>query len=832
MTMFIALVAVAVVSAQAQTVALFRGATLPESAGAFRYWSVDDTYAMSTRQDENFGGAVMLQGGTGKKILIRFGDLERVFGPNPNVTQAALVLRQFGQGTLSVPVVSRVLVPWGEGPATKLGVGSTVRPNWGATWRERRSGAAPIGWQRPGAAGSEDVERLDGVTATMDEANGVLTIGGLGPVVQDMARAWHRNHGLLLEFSTTVDFFSSEASEQDRPRLLVTSTPGAKAPGPDLGVQLISRTPEYPRLKPLMAEEGGVSVPSGIADPNAKRWPANGEEVVYTATIRNNGAASSGAFRTRWVRGERKLSAVEITRSLQPGETMTVELRTSVALDHTDHRFQPLGLLIEPAGPDADAGNDYVEIAEGGLALGVSEKMDPAMLDWVQRNLRFFNDVLLAKSRFSSVLDGVTERVRLQKVGSDDANLDAWLAWDPSETKEAVSRSFLRRLALALGVPDLGNAAKDAAASLVGLDFGNPAFKRGSEDAFPGLTGGGDTRNEAGIPSLIGLPYEPIFDRLLEAAQLESTDLLAHTEAAALQAQLGRRAGLGAMVLYDIPPFVSVRALDGVGRPIANAQLGLWRLGKDGVQTKEPSATIQTDAQGQAELPRSAFSAVAETPMPNGRTMLANPFGRYAPSVQDATWLVAANQNGRTATTWLKVWHLVDAFQRGNRGAAIMDLRFDLPQAPIDRSTNLALQKLAKSTVSQDALAHAALTDGDAATAVALPGGEGTWIDLDLGRDRQIGEVRLMLQEGSVWPDFEIGIYQTGETEADAFPFAREVSAPWRFRNRYEVVGTGRGLSYTGMPVRGRFIRITAKKAFSGEVRIGEIEVFGSNFGG
>lgn len=830
--MFIALVAVAVASAQAQTVALFRGATLPESAGAFRYWSADDTTMMSSRQDENFGGAVMLQGGTGKKILIRFGDLERVLGPNPNVSQASLVLRQFGQGTLSVPVVSRILVPWGEGPATKLGVGSTVRPNWGATWRERRSGAASLGWQRPGAAGGEDVERLDGITATMDEANGVLTIGGLGPVVQDMARAWHRNHGLLLEFSTTADFFSSEAAEQDRPRLLVTSTPGFKPSGPDLGVQTISRSPGYPRLKPVMVEEGGVSVPGSIADPNAKRWPANGEEVVYTATIRNNGDAPSGAFRYRWVRGERKLSAVEATRPLQPGETMTVELKTPVTLDHTDHRIQPLGLLIEPAGPDANANNDYVEVAEGGLSLGVSESAGPELVDWVQRNLRFFNEVLLAKSRFSSILDGVTERVRLQGVGPDDANVDAWLDLDPAEAREPVSRAFQRRLALALGVPHLGAAAKDASASLVGIAFGNPASRRGSEDAFPGITGGGDTRNEAGIPGLIGLPYEPVFDRLLEAAQLEATDLLAYTEASALQVQLGRRAGLGPLVLYDIPPFVTVRALDGAGRPIANAQLGLWRLTKEGIQSKEPAATIQTDAQGQAELPRTAFSAAGETSLPNARTLLANPFGRYAPNVQDATWLLAANQHGRTATSWLKVWHLVDAFHRGSRAAAIMDLRFDLPQAPVDRSTNLALQKLVKSSASQDALVHAPLTDGDPETTVVLPGGEGSWIDLDLGRDRQIGEVRLVLQDGALWPDFEIGIYQTGETDADAFPFAREISARWTFRNRYEVVGDGRGLGYTGMPVRGRFIRITAKKAFAGDVRIGEIEVFGSNFGG
>src|SRR5688500_5769418 len=99
--MLAALLATAVVPhLQTKTIELYKGATVVGQDGAtFRYWDVEDTYLDPKNPDRNFGGHGKISGGTGRTILIRFGDLNRAIGPMRRVKRAALHLTYHQQAT-------------------------------------------------------------------------------------------------------------------------------------------------------------------------------------------------------------------------------------------------------------------------------------------------------------------------------------------------------------------------------------------------------------------------------------------------------------------------------------------------------------------------------------------------------------------------------------------------------------------------------------------------------------------------------------------------------------------------------------------------------------
>lgn len=840
---------------QSRTVVLERGTTLAGPSGAgLRYWSVDDTYLASLKPDDNYGGTSTLKGGPGRRVLVRFGELPRALGAHAQVKSAKLVLTQFAQGDLRAPTVWRLNAPWGEGPSLSLGAGSTVNPEWAATWRNRRGGSNPIGWQLPGALGGGEQTRIAEARATI--AQGVLTIEGLGPTVQAMLDREADNHGLALDFEANVDFFSSEAPS-DRPRLVVEVEPKSVRKGPDLSVVMIERTPEYPRYEDkdsfTTKEFRGAKVPvqDRVANRDAKHEPSADETVTYTARVRNVGDAPAQGFVARWIRRETPQAGVQFDRPLAPGEETTLTIQEPWGARPSDPRTRPLGLRIEPTGEDANPGNDVLSICEDALSVGIvvdaaflkTFETEPnlsgssAFVDWLQVQMHAWNEVLCAKSRFSSALDGALSRVRLQsvKVVADGAALpepnlgvDAELTFVGPEARNriaamrpAVDRDLLRRLAIALGVPDLSAMNVAAGSGRIELKEGAGIVDRGSVDAYPGITGGGDTRSEALIPPLVSINAEPTFDPLLQASRLEATDLLALTEVAALNANLGRRAGYRGSVLYDVPGFATMRIQSANGRPLPSAVIGMWQMRDGKVPHGDPDHILVADTGGIVTLPRNPIGEDKPVAV-GGHTLSPNVFGRIDPGGANGVYLLGVRFGGVTEWGFLKLWQLVDSYHRGNRGATILETRFNVPILVLDDKTAIASGKSGKS--SDEALNLAALTDGNPATVVSLPAATGAWVELDLGQDVPIGEVRLVLPDAGFWQDFEFRVRQAGEDDLDAFPYARETRFDWSAANRRDRVPGGIALSYRSFPMSGRFLRIV-NRGPARAARLAEIEI-------
>ena len=318
-----------------QTLELSRGCTIHEASGAeSRYWSATDTTLDSHTPDIYNGGARTITGGPGQVILIKFGDLDRAIGPNKRIAKATLLLTPLDTGPVKLGTAAEVLVPWGEGPCHTLipppvlpGAKITA-PRWSSTWRHRRAGEAPIPWQLPGAQGSADTKAY-GDARLSARSDGLVAIEGLEKSLQAQYDRWFDNHGFAFTFESSTTFYSSKSSK-GKPKLMLELEDAAPKTGPDLSVTFIERTPEYERYdnrdaytyKDQNGHSAGVMDKPGSAQ--TQKWPKDGEEVTYTAHVKNVGDATSQGFTAQWIVRETAGSAKEVDKPLKPGEETTV----------------------------------------------------------------------------------------------------------------------------------------------------------------------------------------------------------------------------------------------------------------------------------------------------------------------------------------------------------------------------------------------------------------------------------------------------------------------------------------------------------------------------
>ena len=67
----------------------------------------------------------------------------------------------------------------------------------------------------------------------------------------------------------------------------------------------------------------------------------------------------------------------------------------------------------------------------------------------------------------------------------------------------------------------------------------------------------------------------------------------------------------------------------------------------------------------------------------------------------------------------------------------------DLRSSPWRRGPTSRGDKVASDSAGDEPAKLAAATDGDPATAAVLPEAPGSWVEIDLGRDRTLGEIAL-----------------------------------------------------------------------------------------
>jgi hypothetical protein len=664
--------------------------------GVNEVWNVQDTTLSSIDPDVNFGGAATLIGGSGKTILIRFGDLGRLVPIGKRVAAARLVLTQQGGQVADLQSIGSVRDRWDEGPRRTFYQSFAAndpkqkpKPPYGAaTWRERRGQA--VAWDRPGAAGPKDAYPVEGAATQIAENE--LVISGLGKAVNEMARNPEANHGFALRFNTNSEFASCESISK-RPRLEVTLEDAPVTPkGNDLALT-------------------GLTIENNVA----------------RATVFNNSDQAIAAFTVSFRTDEGDLVAKSVG-PLAPRTSAVVEQPLALS-KATLVRERPVTARVEADG-DQNPQNDAITGYVGAPTIQTSVEA-----------ARWFNETYLGESRFSFAPSGTNLRVNVNS-GEEGA--------DGEEAMMAIYRQIFR----------------DSLAQ-----FNPPNGRKFSDNA--GLSGWGDTRFDGVVPTQIPLPIGAQSSPVFDTNPLIPSRLLNMTEVAYLNRDETKD-------WPGLPKTTILRVQDSLGRPLPGAVAVINAGGEKPVELTVP-------ASGSLLMPK------IDNKMSN--------FG------------VVFGLNGGTDTPPIFLWQLVDAASRGNREVAFLEIRTNLSSARIDRETDLAVNKLVIDSAGTPPAQWIGLTQdasagGNGPTA-KLPADKGSWIEIDLGRDRTIAEVELVFDPATMWKQFDIVGYGTGQKPGEAGLFAQEMNASVRTSPAF----------YRGPAPRVRYLRIINRSGETGRIR-------------
>ncbi|MEI7985684.1 MAG: hypothetical protein WCI55_08655 [Armatimonadota bacterium] len=160
---------------------------------------------------------------------------------------------------------------------------------------------------------------------------------------------------------------------------------------------------------------------------------------------------------------------------------------------------------------------------------------------------------------------------------------------------------------------------------------------------------------------------------------------------------------------------------------------------------------------------------------------------------------ITATLNGVTQVLKAPLTSFTDLFARGNQLAISIDLPFNMSPWPINTETNLVLGKPTSDSAKSFPAQLVGLTDDSLDTEYTLPA-KG-WVEVDLGRDRLLGEFVL---QGEVPKQFRVKVYGTTDKVDVADLWIDEVNTE-KFRKAYEMPGD---LTYRPSPNTARYIRI------------------------
>lgn len=781
----LSLISVALISATT-TVELVRGGALANEET--KYFACSDTTISKAAPNTSFGLGGFLLVGKDKRALIRFEDLTRAVGARSKVVGAKLVLSATTLASGKQVTIRRLLKPWLEGPGT--GDAAVTDDLMKTTWNHQVVLKVGSGAKWEGGADATDSRLSASVSLAGSDTNVELT--GLASDVQQMLDHPETNFGWVIE-SDGEQIFNSSESETGRPKLVVELEKNPPTQKADLVIS-------------------GISLAS-----------AGSNTAEFVVTVQNAGGASVGGFECAISRWGNELAKMTSGAELAPNQTASLRFMIPLKSDGADPRVNTLGVLIRSAGDDDWTGNNFAKFYPDGemcklvLEKGFVAKCEAAGIDaasWAQSLFETWNETYLAFSRFSIARDGCKLRTNLsQIIIADDHNGQPHLA--PQETavlfkagdavpNSSTLRSTIRALSQRLGV-------QDGATSQYTMDLPPPGLTRTLEiirghlgtDPFAGVMGAGDTRNETLIPGQLPIPEGYTDDVIFKSGVFEPTGLYSLNDVAGMNASLETTKASSVL-----PKLLLIQAMDMDGVTIGEGTLALHKISHG---SAEENATVTYDIKGDSVLVTNLVQASGNMPA-------------LFPTTGDsvAGYLVKLDYRGQTAYAFLKQWQLVDAYGRGNTSAYVHQMRFNVTHAPF-KPGNYALRKIAVDSKNSPPSELAKLLDGNRESSFVC---DQDWIELDLGRDRPIGEIRLYFDPSAkdrFWSNFEIVGYSTGQTISDAQRIATEQSPNTRPTYCFEADKRDWCLVYRGRPRTTRFVRIIRRSQNSAVLR--EIEI-------
>ncbi len=819
---------------QAPPIILYRGAKVPGQS--MRYWDVTDTTLNTLEPDKIFGGMQTVPVGSGKAFLIRFGDLRRIIGPNKKIVKASVRLYYWSSVAPILREAGTMLTPWGEGPlqVDAPWAQPAVKPGqkpapiqWASNWKLRRSGEYSSSWQSPGAQGPRDYKQIP-QARQIETDKEQLVVNGLEEAVQAHYDDPGTNFGFVFRFDGVSDVTTSQSPDA-RPRLEIETADLAPSSKGDLSVVQIDMSPQPAGNTDTSggiqsAEQDGQTVIIRTKPRGTRPWPSNGETVTLTARVKNVGEKPISGYTFNWWMHEQPGILSESSRTINPGETVAITTQVPYRAFHADHRIDPVSFHIRAKEGESSLANNELGIQLNALSLKVvvdkatvEGLMKPNFMgsasweDYIQAHIEFINESVFPNCVFATAPSGILERIRVQSLevagansaDTPDSSVDGVLRLDgfTADTSQ-LSPELLRRILLAMGLPDL-RAVTNAG-----------SFGPGAPDVYGGLLGG-DTRNTSYLPVQILLSNKPVFDPFLDALFAEDTDLLSWTHTGLMNDALGKRAGFEAHPMLPQPGVVLLQFIDKGGKRIPNATLTLYQTAGGKIDENRVLATMKTDTEGSVIVPKRTIGVQEPLVTATGQNMVANVFGRIDPAGSNGLIAIKVESNGQSDWAWVKAWQLSDAARR-TPGAMILSLRMNFSTAAIDMSSNVARNRIVTDSTGQSSATLGALVDDNTSSPVALGGKMSDWLEIDLGRDRVVGELQLIGGSDPFWESFDIYVYATGQTPEQGMLWSREKAWSWSIANASTPLSGGaRSVAYRGVAQRFRYIRIVNRSSMT-----------------
>lgn len=481
----------------------------------------------------------------------------------------------------------------------------------------------------------------------------------------------------------------------------------------------------------------------------------NPSSKTWMAAASNKGPSPLNGLKAVWSVGDRIISTQDL--SLAAGENKTLSSAVSGRSSHEAPEESQISLRIE--GPGGSVGTVCHPWA---LSVSSSPMVEAA----VDR----LNGWALPFSRFSYAEEGVAERFRVAGPNeTPDIRLETGTIQSPAE---AAQRILI--------------AAADWSGS--------------SERSGWGITR--DTRDERlGVP---GVPLTALGwgSRLASDAQDPSSGLLGRYEAGRLHQLVGVRGEARRNWKPSLPASLVLRCFDISGRALSDVDLEVKviSLGLDSLTDPKPKAVFKgkTMNTGGVFLNPAAFS-------PSRQALLTGP---------DEVLELVFSKGDSIQSLQLTWADLVAEALRGSAAAASIEVRVPAVDSVVDESSNIAEGKVVEDSLGRFPAQLAALLDGKAETSIEMPGAEGGWIEVDLGRERPVTQVELTF-DGAPWRAFTIAFYGTSQSPASAQSWVQERESSLR-----ESHGK---VTYRGSLTLMRYIRIMP---LSGEgVKLAELAV-------
>lgn len=499
-------------------------------------------------------------------------------------------------------------------------------------------------------------------------------------------------------------------------------------------------------------------------------WPSNGAPLTWEAVIENKGSAATPASAVTWTLDGQAVATSQAA-PVPPGGRATVSATIPFRAEPKDHRN---GMLTVQLGGIA-TGTTYTN------ALAVGPR-DSASIGLLPQAVAALNS-MAAFSRFGFAQEGVRERFRFV---SDPERAQA-LA-DPATDLAGSIRSILlsaTRLSPSVATPPGGQPVWPASGALTW-----------------------DTRDDgAWVPGL-PLPEMGWASRFPELIPLAPSGMLGKAEAGILTALMHRLGSERDPQAVPTPSGLIVRCFNGSGNALR----------------KIPMRVYQPDAAGE----KGPVLFAGET-MDTGVLFLTpNRFTPARAAILDparSPWLLLeAGPEGVSESVMVPWTRLVEEGMRAPAAVATIEVRFMLASGRLDRNSDLAKNRPVQDSFGRFPAELSALVDGNPGTVVTMPpASDGQWIEIDLGRDRIIGEVELTFA-GQPFRAFDIVVYKTAQSPEAATPFIREANSALRVLAQKAGGGATTTLRYRGETVLGRYIRLAPLAGV--ETGLAEVKVY------